>query len=66
LIERVMIRITADGVSPELIGQLTSMIELGLGLDSKKPVSGETGFWADCMGSANLVAGTRNHRQLTL
>ena len=65
LIERVIVRPTAEkGFELELVGELAAMVELGL--DSKKPASGEAGVLGLCRSSVKVVAGTRNHRQLTL
>jgi site-specific DNA recombinase len=58
LIERVEVRPAEDGFAIELIGEIANMVTLSAGAESvtKEPYRS----------SVKVVAGTRNHRQLTL
>ena len=58
LIERVEVRSAEDGFAIELVGEIANMVTLSAGAESvtKEPYRS----------SVKVVAGTRNHRQLTL
>jgi hypothetical protein len=63
LIDRVILHPTSDAkvLEIELVGAIASMVTLGSGLANVAKQPGDRGLFA---GSAKVVAGTRNHRQL--
>jgi site-specific DNA recombinase len=65
LIERVEVKQAADGLEVELIGDIASMVELAEN-KSKNAAPGGTAFPTDLRRSVKVVAGARNHRQLTI
>lgn len=61
LIERVSISPAENGLEIEIVGEIAKMIELGIGNKRKQPILDET-----MRRSVKVVAGTCNHRELTL
>jgi site-specific DNA recombinase len=61
LIEGVSIRPVKGGLEIEIVGEIAKMVELGIGTHMKKAALDET-----AARSVKVVAGTCNHRELTL
>ena len=65
LIEGVEVKKASDGLEVELIGDIASMVELAES-KNKNAAPGGTAFPTDLRRSVKVVAGARNHRQLTV
>ena len=65
MIERVEVKQAGDGREVELIGDIASMGELAAS-KSKNAAPGGTAFPNALRRSVKVVAGARNHRELTI
>ncbi len=66
LVERVVLHPVDGGLEVELVGEIANMVSLGAAAQSKTAAPGGAAVPALYRTSVKVVAGTRNHRQLTL